>query len=334
MSVLPSFGMVEPSSVEEAVALKSAHPEARYLSGGTDLIPNLRRGIGRPDLLISLAGIKELQRFDAAGDGLLLGAGVHIADMAQSAELAGAYAAIGVAADSIAGPGHRALATVGGNLCLDTRCVYYNQSHWWRAANNYCLKLDGDTCHVVKKGDTCVAAYSGDLAPALLVLDAEVEIATTTGRRRRPLAGLFREDGKNWLDLDPADLLVAVHVPPPSGIRSGYLKSRIRQSMDFPLAGVAAALRCEGEAIASLAVAITGTNSRPILLEGLDELTGARLDEKALNALGKSVARGIKPMRTTSVPSLYRRHMAGVLARRLVARLYEEHHSEQTRSIG
>ena len=123
------------------------------------------------------------------------------------------------------------------------------------------------------------------------------------------------------------------HVPPPSGVRSGYLKSRIRQSMDFPLAGVAAALRREGDAIASLAVAITGTNSRPILLEGLDELHGSRLDERALDALGKAVARGIKPMRTTSVPSLYRRHMAGVLARRLVARLYQEHPCEQTRSI-
>jgi 4-hydroxybenzoyl-CoA reductase subunit beta len=333
MSVLPAFSLAEPSTVEEAVALKSAHPGSRYLGGGTDLIPNLRRGIGRPDLLISLAGIPELQKFEEAGGGLLIGAGVHLADLALLPALTGPCAAIGMAAGSIAGPGHRALATVGGNLCLDTRCVFYNQSHWWRAANNYCLKLDGATCHVVKKGEKCVAAYSGDLAPALLVLGAEVEIATPAGRRREALAGLFREDGQNWLELGPADLLVAVHVPPPSGVRSGYLKSRIRQSMDFPLAGVAAALRREGDAIASLAVAITGTNSRPILLEGLDELHGSRLDERALDALGKAVARGIKPMRTTSVPSLYRRHMAGVLARRLVARLYQEHPCEQTRSM-
>ena len=324
MNLLPVFDMAEPVTAEQAIALKSAHPLARYLAGGTDLIPNLRRGLGAPDVLISLAKIPEFRQFEASGDSLVIGAGVNIAELATSDLLRKSYPAISMAAASIAGPAHRGMATVGGNLCLDTRCVFYNQSKWWRAANNFCLKQDGDTCHVVKKGNKCVAAYSGDLAPSLMVLGAEVEIASTAGRRRRSLAGIFREDGQAWLDLEPADLVVAVHIPARPGVRSGYFKSRTRQSMDFPLAGVAAAMNCEGVNILSLAVAITGTNSRPVQLEGLQALTGGPLSDRLLDELGKNISRTIQPMRTTLAPSLYRRHIAGVLAERLVTQLYRD----------
>jgi 4-hydroxybenzoyl-CoA reductase subunit beta len=330
MNLLPAFDIAEPATAEEAVALKSANPSACFLAGGTDLIPNLRRGIGSPDLLISLARIPELKRFREEGDSLVIGAGVNIADLEKSALLRERHSAICMAAASIAGPAHRAMATVGGNLCLDTRCVFYNQSEWWRAANNYCLKKNGDTCHVAKKGNKCIAAYSGDLAPALLVLGAEVEIVTPTGRQCRSLTDIFRDDGQAWLDLGPADLLVAVHVPATPHLRSGYLKSRIRQSLDFPLAGVAAAMTCQGTVIASLAVAITGTNSRPVLLDGLEALTGEPLSSRVLDDLVRNISHSIQPMRTTTVPSLYRRHIAGVLARRLVSRLYENEHPRIT----
>ena len=322
MSALPAFDLAEPTCAEDAVALKSRHPTARFLGGGTDLVPNLRHGIGAPDVLISLAKIPELKKFGEQHGSLVIGAGVTVATLERSALLHEHYPAIAMAAASIAGPAHRVMATVGGNLCLDTRCVFYNQSTWWRAANNYCLKKDGDTCHVAKKGTQCIAAYSGDLAPALLVHAAQVEIATASGRQRRPLVDIFRDDGQFYLDLDPADLIVAVHLPARPQWRSAYLKSRIRRSLDFPLAGVAAAMRCEGQAITSLAVAITGTNSRPVLLQGLQALSGMPLGEPLLKALGKIVSDGIQPMRTTLVPSLYRRHMAGVLARRLVSQLY------------
>jgi len=323
MSTLPAFDIAEPSSAEEAVALKSAHPGARFLGGGTDLIPNLLRGIGVPDLLISLAKIPELRQFEESDDGLLIGAGVHIRDLENSAILRERYAAAGMAAACIAGPAHRGIATLGGNLCLDTRCVFYNQSTWWRAANHYCLKKDGDTCHVAKKGNKCIAAYSGDLAPALMVLDAEVEIVSGNGRRRQRLDEIFRDDGRDYLDLEPADLVVAIRLPARPDVRSGYFKSRIRRSLDFPLAGVAAAMCCDGDVISRLAVAITGTNSRPVLLEGPEYLTGAPLNSRLLDDIGKAISRNIQPMRTTVVPSLYRRHMAGVLARRLVTWLYE-----------
>lgn len=273
-------------------------------------------------LLISLAKIPGLGALEEQEGCLVIGAGVKIAGLESSARVRALFPAISAAAASIAGPAHRLMATVGGNLCLDTRCVYFNQSEWWRAANHYCLKKDGDSCHVQKKGNACVAAYSGDLAPALLVLGAEVEIETAGGRLRRPLAGLFRDDGKDHLELEPADLLVAVRVPLQPRLLSGYLKSRVRRSMDFPLAGVAAAMACERDVITRLAVAITGTDSRPVLLEGLDSLAGKPLDAGVLDGLAKNLAHSIQPMRTTIVSSHYRRHIAGVLTRRLVSQLY------------
>ena len=322
MTLMPTFDVAEPTTAGEAVALKTARADSAYLGGGTDLIPNLRRGLGAPGLLVSLARIPEMQRLEIGDSGLVIGAGVTVETLERSVELAERFAAVAMAAAAIAAPGHRAMATVGGNLCVDTRCVFYNQSEWWRAANGYCLKYGGEVCHVQKKGGRCVAAYSGDLAPALMALGAEVEIETAAGRKRRTLAEIYRDDGKDYLDLVPGSLLVAVHVPAVPGRRSGYLKSRFRRSIDFPLAGVAAALTRDGERISSLAVAITGTNSRPLLLEDTSELAGAALNGGFLDTLSKKIAGSVQPMRTTLVPSLYRRHVAGVLARRLLTELY------------
>jgi 4-hydroxybenzoyl-CoA reductase subunit beta len=230
------------------------------------------------------------------------------------------YAAAAEAADAIAGPSHRSMATVGGNLCLDTRCIYYNQSEWWRKANGYCLKHRGDICHVAPQGQRCHAAFSGDLAPALMVLGAEVEIAGPAGRRRIPLADMYAEDGRAHLKLADDDLLVAVHLPagaPPSA----YRKVRVRGSIDFPLAGVAVALAVAEGRIATLRVALTGTNACPFLLEGTGGLLGAALDEAALGRLDKLVQKQVQPMRTTLASANYRRLAAAAIARRLAGQL-------------
>jgi 4-hydroxybenzoyl-CoA reductase subunit beta len=324
VSTLGAFDLVEPTSAEEAVALKASSTTAVYLGGGTDLVPNLRRGIGSPELVISIGRIADMSVFEEHDGELVIGAGVTIAVLERSALLRAHYPAIAMAAASIAGPGQGAAATVGGNLCLDTRCVFYNQSGWWRAANDFCLKKDGDVCHVAPKGDRCFAAFSGDLAPALLVLGAEVEVETGAGRQRRPLSELYRDDGRAHLALDPADLVVSVRVPAARGARSGYLKAGIRKAVDFPLAGVAVALSRDGEAITQLSVALTGTDTRPLLLEGLGELTGQPLGGAVLDGLARVVSRTIQPMRTTVIPAGYRKHVAGVLAQRLVSRLYAQ----------
>jgi 4-hydroxybenzoyl-CoA reductase subunit beta len=214
------------------------------------------------------------------------------------------------------------VATLGGNLCLDTRCVFYNQSRWWRAANQYCLKRGGDICHVAPQGKHCYAAFSGDLAPALLVLGAEVELVSVRGTRRIALAELYRDDGAAHLTLARDEVLSRVHVPVTQrGLRCGYRKARTRAAMDFPLAGVACALTLNNDALAELRVALTGTNSNPFLLAGCDELAGRRVDAELLAQLAKLVHRQVSPMRSTVTQSNYRRLVAAALARRLVREL-------------
>ena len=173
------FRLAKPGTVKEAIAARLRDPGSRYIAGGTDLVVNMRRGIASPDLLIDLSGIDELTEITTNGGGVRIGSGVTLAALARDTAIAGRYRALTQAAAAIAGPGHRVMATVGGNLCLDTRCIYYNQSEWWRSANAYCLKNRGDICHVAPQGQRCHAAFSGDLAPALLVYGAD-------SRHRRP----------------------------------------------------------------------------------------------------------------------------------------------------
>ncbi len=241
------------------------------------------------------------------------------------------------AAAHIAGPTHRAMGTVGGNLCLDTRCIYYNQSEWWRGANHHCLKTTGSICHVAPKSrGVCFATFSGDLAPALLTLDAEIDIAGPDGRRTMPLADLYigyarqdvpvtetQGDGKYFLSLRPGEFVTAVRAKNVAGLRSAYDKIRIRRSIEYPVTGVAVALRRDGDRLMDLRVAFTGTNPRPVRLAGTAALCGGPLDARVFAGLDALVRDQIMAMKTTFTPGHYRRRVAGVLARRLVQRLFE-----------
>jgi len=229
------------------------------------------------------------------------------------------------------------MGTVGGNLCLDTRCIYYNQSEWWRGAVHHCLKTTGTICHVAPKSrGVCFATFSGDLAPAFLTLGAEVDIAGPQGRRTLPLEKLYigfaRQDqpitetlgdGRFYLSLRPGEFVAAVRARTISGLRSGYDKIRIRRSIEYPVCGVAVALCREGDVLTDLRVAFTGTNPRPVLLQGTGALCGGALDARVLAGLDALVRDQIMAMKTTFTPGHYRRRVAGVLARRLVMRLFE-----------
>ena len=324
MERLPEFVLKRATNLAQAVAWLGADPRARLLAGGTDLVPNLRRGIERAPILVDLGAVRGMSDITRTDTGLTLGACVTLARLAADASIVHQFPALAEAARAIAGPGHRDVATLGGNLCLDTRCVFYNQSEWWRAANRYCLKRGGDTCHVAPQGQRCHAAFSGDLAPALLVLGAEVDVVSTRGTRRVPLAELYHDDGAAHLALAQDEVLACVHVPAAKpGLRCGYRKARTRAAMDFPLAGVACALTLQGGVLAELRVAITGTNPNPFLLAGCDEFAGRRVDAELLAQIGKRVQKQVSPMRSTVTPSHYRRLAAAGLAQRLVLELAE-----------
>jgi 4-hydroxybenzoyl-CoA reductase subunit beta len=321
MDAIAPFTLHRPASLAEAIRVFAATPGAQLIAGGTDLLANRRRGLADADVLVDIGALPELttMAIDADGD-TTLGAGLTLERVAEDETIAAVLPALSAAARQVAGPGHRSAATLGGNLCLDTRCVYYNQSAWWREAKGYCLKHRGDTCHVAPQGRHCHAAFSGDLAPVLLVLGAEVSIAGPRSTRRIPLAELYREDGAHPFTLEPAEIVVAIHVPrQPDGSRCGYRKARVRGAMDFPLAGVAARLVGAPDGrLEELRVALTGTNSRPLLLPGLDALLGHEVDETALAVLRKLVQKQASPMRTTVTAADYRRQVAAVLAQRLV----------------
>jgi 4-hydroxybenzoyl-CoA reductase subunit beta len=322
MEYLPEFRVHRPATVEEAVKLRAAEPDSFYLAGGTDLVVNIRRGIERPKALVDLGAVADLHQITAGNDGLTVGAAVPLAELAVHPAVRESYPAAAQAAGAVAGPTHRTYGTVGGNLCLDTRCLFYNQSEWWRSSNDYCLKERGSVCHVAPGGNFCFAAFSGDIAPALLVLGAEVTLVAPQGRRRIPLNNLYNDDGRAHLMLKPGELLATIHLPKPqAGLHSAYEKARIRGSIDFPLAGVAVALSLKDGKVSALRAAITGVNPRPMIVAGTDALLGKALDDAALDRLRDLVRAEAKPMRTTTAKPWYRRRVIGNLARRLAVGL-------------
>jgi len=322
MEYMPAFTVLHPASIDEAVGLFGQYAQARYMAGGTDLMVNIRRGIEAPETLIDLSTIKDMGRIESDGvGGYVIGTGVTLAALLEHQDIAQAYPAISQAASHVAAPTHRAVATLGGNLCLDTRCVFYNQSEWWRGANDYCLKYRGDVCHVAPSGDHCFAAFSGDLAPALLIFGARVAIAGPDGVRNVPLSDIYADDGAAHLLLGKGEILTAVRLPGSQPLGSGYAKVRVRDSIEFPLAGAAMALRMDKGIIEDIRLALTGLNSRPVLVHGTDALIGAPLDEKALDALAALLVKQMQPMTSTITPPGYRRKVATNMVRKLALSL-------------
>ena len=320
-TALPPFRLLKPRSLADAVAALGETPDARLCAGGSDLIVNMRHGLVDAKTLVDISGIEALKTITPERAGLRIGAGVTLSRLRADPRLL-PYGAIPMAAAAVAGPTHQNVATLGGNLCVDTRCIYYNQSQWWRAANDFCLKYQGTICHVAPKGNRCRAAYSGDLAPALMVHDAEVEIMGPAGPRQIPLRDFFIEDGADYLALAPDEILVAVHLPAP-GATSAYGKIRVRSAIEFPLAGVAVAATKHAKAH-SFAFALTGTNSAPIYAEMPGKLTETTDVKDFFDGFEGVVKKTATPQKTTTTPTNYRRLAVASIARSLAEKLSTE----------
>jgi 4-hydroxybenzoyl-CoA reductase subunit beta len=319
---LPEFKLLRPRSVEEAVGLLGQHAQTiRVLAGGTDLIPSMRQKLFEPQYMLDVRHLAQLRGIHTrAGEGVEIGALTTLREIEQSTFLRKHYPVLTAAAATVASPVLRNMGTIGGNICLDTRCLWYNQSLQWRKACGFCIKKDGDMCHVAPGGTKCWAAFSGDTPPALLCLNAEVEIAGPAGTRRVSLDEFYTGIGDNHRKLAPNELLTRVFLPESSaGYRGAYRKLRVRGSIDYPLAGVAVVMKRSNGHIADARVAITAVNPAPVLVKGATEaLVGKVLSEGLAEAVGDLAAKSAKPLTTSALTPEYRREMIRVFTKRTV----------------
>ena len=242
---LPSFQLLRPRTVDETVGFLAKYPgDTKIVAGGTDLLPSMKQKLFAPPYLLDLRNVTELSGIASVGDGgITIGALTPLSVIEHSPLIRREYPVLHEAVKTVASPVIRNMATLGGNICLDTRCLWYNQSLLWRKSCGFCLKKDGDLCHVAPGGKFCWATFSGDTPPALLCLDAEIEIAGPSGIRRIALRDFYVNDGIVRLRLAPDEIVTRVFLPASSaGWRGSYQKLRVRGSIDYPLAGVAVAL--------------------------------------------------------------------------------------------
>src|SRR5918997_1605931 len=244
MMRLPKFAYLVPKTVGEAVRMMGeAGPAGQFVAGGTDLYPNMKRRQQTPRTVISVGRLAELRRIEGDGrEGLRIGAGVSLTEMVEHPVVNRDYPSVARAARLISTPTLRNMGTVGGNLLLDTRCNYYDQNYEWRKGINFCLKKDGDVCWVAPGSPKCWAVQSADLVPVMVAVGARLRLVSTVGERMVYAAGLYNDDGIEYLHKRPEELLTEVHLPPVNGWRAVYKKLRRRGAFDFPVLGVAASL--------------------------------------------------------------------------------------------
>jgi 4-hydroxybenzoyl-CoA reductase subunit beta len=318
---LPQFKLLRPHLLEEAIGLLGKHKSLRVLAGGTDLIPSMRQKLFEPEFILDIRHIAELKGIrPQPGAGVEIGALTPLSTIERSAFLRQHYPVLPEAAATVASPVLRNMGTIGGNICLDTRCLWYNQSLTWRKGCGFCIKKDGDLCHVAPGGTKCWAAFSGDTPPALLCLNAEVDIAGPSGTRRIPLSEFYTGIGDNYRKLAPNELLTRVFLPASTAdYRGVYRKLRIRGSIDYPLAGVAVVMKRANGHAENAQVAITAVNPAPMLVTKAGPLMeGKVIDEALAEAVGELAAKIAKPLTTSALTPEYRRQMIRVFTKRAV----------------
>jgi 4-hydroxybenzoyl-CoA reductase subunit beta len=319
MMRLPHFTYQSPRSVREAAELLAASPgSAMLVAGGTDLLPNMKRRQQVPATLIGLRRVAELREI-TNGTGLTLGAGVTLTELVRSSHLRPGcgghalrpYTALWQAASQVATPHLRNMGTLGGNLCLDTRCNYYDQNYEWRKAIDFCMKKDGETCWVATSSPKCLAVSSTDTAPALLALGAQVTLVSANATRQVAASDLYRNDGIHYLTRRPDEILTAVHIPAMDGWRSVYWKLRRRGAFDFPVLSVAAAAKIAADGTVEAARIILGAvASRPIdAAAAADAIVGQRLSDEVIAYAAARAAQPAKPMDNTDFDLTWRKRV-------------------------
>jgi len=299
-----------------------AGPDGSYVAGGTDLYPNMKRRQQEPRTVISLMGIPELRAVGRA-DGMTIGACVTLTQLStHPAVRPTAYHAVAEAAELVSTPLLRNMGTLGGNLCLDTRCNYYDQSYEWRKAIDFCMKKDGAICWVAPSSPRCWAVSSSDVAPVMVAIGAEYVLTSSSGERVVPAARFYHNDGINYLTKQPDEILTAVRLPGPDGWDAVYHKLRRRGSFDFPVLGMAAWVRWDGAKVADARLVLGGVASHPLeITDAGATLSGSALEPEAIAAAAEAAFRPAKPLDNTDFDLSWRKQMTRVYVTRALEEL-------------
>lgn len=321
---LPQFELEEPTSVDDAVSLLAKHGErARLMAGGTDLMPNMKHEIETPDVVIGLWRVRELRGVHDRGDHFDIGPLTTLDALSCDPLVTAHLPSLAEACAQVAGPQLRRMGTIGGNVCLDTRCVYINQSYFWRQALGFCLKKDGSVCHVVAGGRRCVAAACNDSAPVLMTLGAQLELQSADGTRTISIDDYYSTDGEFNQTRRRDELLTRIIAPKPRGKTvSAYMKLRTRAAIDFPELGVAVLARLDDSDRAEhVDICITALGARPVHVKRIESIyRGKTLDEATIEALARAAHARCKPLTNIESDPSYRRAMVPVFVRRAFAR--------------
>ncbi|HVH97369.1 MAG TPA: FAD binding domain-containing protein [Enhygromyxa sp.] len=325
---LPQFGVELPRDVASVITLLRDKPGARIVAGGTDILPNLKHRLDEPETLISLAQVAELRAIEEADGVLQIGAGMTLTQVSEHPRVRSLFPSLAHAAGLVASPLIRNMGTIGGNVNLDTRCRYVNQTKFWRQAiGGGCLKSEGNVCHVVPGGRNCVAAMSSDCVPVLISLDAELTLIGPAGERVVPAEKYFKADGLRHTIREDAELTTQIRVPIPSSPRrSAYAKWTVRKSIDFPLVSVALRFDLDADqvhaAITKLVVVVGVLGAKPRIVTGLDDAIGKKLSDPAVaRIVSQAVHKQCKPLENVPYEAAYRRQMLEVHTRRAIDNL-------------
>lgn len=298
-------------------------PRAMFVAGGTDLFPKLKRRQFEVEALIGLGALpREIHhgRYETVVD-----SGVTLAAASADARLRSEFPGYAEAAGLVSSPPLRNAGTIGGNLCVDTRCNYYDMTYEWRKAAGFCMKKDGDICLVAPSSSRCWAVSSSDTAPVAIVLDALVTLASPDDDRELPVAALYRDDGIDYLAKQPAEVVTGLRLPAVAGTRTAYTKLRRRGSIDFPIAGAAVAMRMDGDTVASCRIALSAVASHPLEApEAADFMVGKRIDEETVRAAAEIAAKPAKPLDNADLSHFWRKKMVRVVVERALLRASDQ----------
>jgi 4-hydroxybenzoyl-CoA reductase subunit beta len=319
---LSQFEYVEPKSLEEAASfMQEKGAECMLIGGGTDILPSMKQRIFNPPFIITLDALPDLKNIKLRNDGsAIIGSSVKLRTLEQHADIKKQFPIVAQAANAVGSPQLREMGTLGGNLCLDTRCYFYNQSDTWRKCRPTCIKMGGDVCNAIGAGKKCFAVFSGDMAPALIALKARIVLHSARGERVIPLDEFYSGDGAKPIVKQPDEILVRLEIPSQEeGTVGNYSKYRIRKSIDYPLAGVAMmlAINNSDKICRDVRVVISAVGARPLAVTGIPEiLKNKKLDESLIKEASELAFKAAKPIANAAGTPSHRKIMVKAFVKR------------------